>query len=137
MLGIQSLSSAESGGGNGNQFFLAGQVADIRLDVTTAETTATNLKAHGVSWLGTTSTGNGTVYTLDPPIPGITKHIALTCGASDGPVYIKTGGPTIETSAGSTYQTIKLSTRQYCELLAVSTGRWMLKTLGVTLQETT
>jgi hypothetical protein len=141
VVGIQSLSSAESGSGSGVQHFLAGQFADIRRDVSTAETTAVNLKAHGVSQFGTTSTGTGSsaVYTLDPPIPGVTKFIAMTCGASDGPIYIKTGGPTIESTAGSTFQTIKMSTRQFIELIGVTTGRWMtfLSSAQVVLQETT
>ena len=141
VVGIQSLSSAESGSGNGVQHFIAGQVAGVRVEVTTAETTSRNLAAHGLSQFGTTSTGTGSsaVYTLDPPIPGISKFIALTCGASEGPIYIKTGGPTIESTAGSTFQTIKLSTRQFVELIGVTTSRWMtfLSSAQVLLQETT
>jgi hypothetical protein len=137
VLGIQALSSAESGGSRGTQRFIAGEVADIRREVSTAETTSVNMKPHGMSHLATTSTGNGTVFTIDPPIPGISKTIALTCGASDGPVFVKTTGATIESSAGSTYQTIKLTTRQLVEMIGVTTARWMMLSLGVTLQETT
>ena len=141
VIGIQSLSSAESGSGNGTQHFIAGQVAAVRLDVTTAETTSGKVKAHGMTAFGTTSTGTGSsaVYTLDPPIPGVRKLIALTCGASEGPVYFKTGGPTIESTAGSTFQTIKMSTRQMIELWGVTTARWMtfMSSAQIVLSETT
>lgn len=139
IVGIQNLSSAESGSGNGMQHFLAGSFGDIRRDVSTAATTSVNLKAHGVSHFGTTSTGTGSsaVYTIDPPIPGVRKTIALSCGASEGPIYIKTTGATIETSAGSTYQTIKMSTRQTLEMMGLTTARWVMLSLGAVLQETT
>lgn len=126
-LGFQDLSSAESGSGNGTQRFLAGTVIGVRVDVTTAETTSANVKAHGLSQFGTTSTGTGSsaVYTLDPPIPGITKTIVLSCGASDGPIYIKTANSeTIESTAGSSFTTMKVSTRGKWDLIGVTTARW-------------
>lgn len=140
VLGIQALSSAESGSGRGTQRFIAGEVADIRREVSTAETTSLNLKAHGVSHFGTTSTGTGSsaVYHLDPPIPGVKKTIVLSCGASDGPIYIATvSSETIESSAGSTYTVIKMSTRQCLELIGLTTKRWMVQSLGAVLSETT
>jgi hypothetical protein len=141
-LGIQALSSAESGSGNGTQRFLVGEVADIRRDVSTAETTSVNLKAHGVSHLGTTSTGTGSsaVYHLDPPIPGVKKTIVMSCGASDGPVYIATvSSETISSTAGSTYTVMKFSTRGVIELMGITTARWfaMMGSFGPTLSETT
>ena len=126
-LGFQDLSSAESGSGNGVTRFLAGTVIGVRRDVTTAETTSVNVKAHGLTAFGTTSTGTGSsaVYTLDPPIPGIEKLICLSCGASDGPVYFKTAGAeTIESTAGTSFTTFKLSTRGMIQLYGVTTGRW-------------
>lgn len=141
VLGLQRLSSAESGSGRGAQYFIAGEVADIRREVSTAETTSLNMKAHGLSQLGTTSTGTGSsaVYTLDPPIPGVTKLIALTCGASDGPVYVKASNATIESTAGSTFSVIKLSTRTLVELVGITTARWLTNMTSATLvlQETT
>lgn len=126
-LGIQHLSTSESGSGNGVQKFLAGAVVGIRSDVTTAETTSVNVKAHGLTAFGTTSTGTGSsaVYTLDPPIPGVEKTIVLSCGASDGPVYFKTANSeTIESTAGSSFTTFKLSTRGSVRLVGVTTARW-------------
>lgn len=126
-IGLQTLSSAESGGSRGNQFFIAGSVADIRVEVSTADTTSVNLYPHGLSQLGTTSTSStANTYTLDPPIPGIRKLIALTCGASEGTVLVRTAGyETIESTAGSSFTSFVLSTRSLVELIGVTTARWM------------
>lgn len=125
-LGIQSLSSAESGSGRGTQFFLAGSVADIRRDVSTAETTSVNLLAHGVSVFGSTSTAAARTYTLDPPVPGVRKTIVVSCGASDGTFIVKTANAeTIESTAGSSFTQFTLSTKAVIDLMGVTTARWM------------
>jgi hypothetical protein len=125
--GLQIPSSVELGSTFGPAF-LAGPES-LRQNVTTAETTSVPLKPFGLTWFGTTTTGAGSsaVYTLAPPIPGVTKSFALTCGASEGPIYIKTlNSETLNTSAGSSFTVIKLSTLGNLELLGLSTARWLV-----------
>lgn len=123
-LGLQRLTTGESGGSRGSKEFLVGPDG-FRDDVTTGETTATNLTPYGVSHLPGTSAASSAVYTIDPPIPGIRKLIS---GATDnGPVYLKTaGGETILTSAGSTFNTVKISSLGGAfELIGLTTARWL------------
>lgn len=117
-LGLQALSSAESGG-SGRQEFLVGP-EDIRREVTTAETTSTNLKAHGISFL---TAGTSSVFTLSPPIPGVSKSIIASTA---GPSYVKTANSeTFVTSMGSSFTTIKASSLgAVFELIGLTTAIW-------------
>lgn len=98
--GLQALTSSQSGGVAAD--YLVGPEA-FRSGVTTAETTATNLPAHGFSGVGAASSG---VYTLAPPIPGVTKQIAFTSTANTA--YVKTAnGETFLSSQGTTFSVLK------------------------------
>lgn len=103
-LGLQSMSSAQTGSIAGRKSeFLAGPDA-LRMGVTTVETTSVNLKAHGLSILSTVS--SSAVFTIDPPIPGIEKTIVFNSTAtSASPIYLRlsTGATiTVNTSVGTT-----------------------------------
>lgn len=104
-LGLQTMSTNVSGSGRtGSQpDFLVG-AEQIRMGVSTAETTATNLAAFGVSYI--TSAASSGVYTLDPPIPGVQKVLHFgTTGATN---YVKTAnGETFQSSQGSTFSVLK------------------------------
>jgi hypothetical protein len=128
-LGLQRMSSAETGGTRGTNEFLVGPES-LRLGATTAETTSTNLQPFGLSVLPGTSAGSSAVYTLDPPIPGVMKFIA---GSTDnGPVFVKTAnGETISTTLGSSWNTVKISSFGGSFLLVgLTTARWL--SLGLT-----
>ena len=123
-LGLQRLTSSETGGSRGAHEFLVG-AEDMRVEVTTAETTATNLKPFGYHVLPGTSAASSAVYTLDPPIPGV--RVSVMGGVSNGPVYLKTAnGETIVTTVGSSHTTVKVSSVGGCfELLGLTTSQWM------------
>lgn len=126
-LGLQRMSTAESGGSR-NEFLVGPD--DFRVGVSTAESTSVDLKPFGVSADLGTSAGSSAVYTLEPPIPGVRKVIAVS--TSNGPALIKTkNGETIETSMGSSFTTIEISSvGGCCELVGISTSRWL--GLGIT-----
>lgn len=127
-LGLQTHSTAQTGGRLPFDS-LAGAEA-VRTGVTTAESTATNLVAYGLSVLPGTSAASSAVYTLDPPVPGMRK---LIYGATDnGPVYAKTANSeTIVTTAGSSWTTIKISSLGGAiELMGLTTAKWLA--LGLT-----
>jgi hypothetical protein len=122
--GLQPMSTTVSGSGRAgsNPDFLVG-VEAVRLGVTTAETTATNLAAYGVSYI-TSSVSSG-VYTLDPPIPGVEKFVHFgTTGATN---YVKTAnGELFQSSQGSTFSVIK-STQNVVgtlRLMGLTTAIW-------------
>ena len=129
--GLQSMTTNVSGSGRSGPTpdFLNGP-EDIRRGVTTAETTATNLAAWGVSVAPGTSAASSAVYTIDPPIPGVSKRIFG--GTANGPVFIKTANSeTIQTTIGSSFTTIKISSLGGgFELLGLTTAIWMA--LGIT-----
>lgn len=123
-LGLQRMSSSESGGTRGAQEYLVGPEA-LRLGVTTAETTSTNLQPHGLSVLPGTSAGSSAVYTIDPPIPGVSKFIA---GSTDnGPTLLKTANSeTITTTMGSSWTTVEISSLGGSfQLVGLTTARWL------------
>jgi hypothetical protein len=118
-LGLQSLSSAQTGGTPDE--YLVGPDG-FRQGVTTAETTATNLEPHGLSGVGVASSG---VYTLAPPLPGVTKQLAFTSTANTA--YVKTAnGETFLSSQGTTFSVIK-STQLVVgvlNLVGITTAVW-------------
>lgn len=123
-VGLQRMTTAESGGSRGAQEYLVGPES-LRVGVTTAETTSTNLQPHGVSRLPGTSAASSAVYTIDPPVPGVRKTIMGT--TDNGPVYLKTAnGETIVTTAGSSFTTVKVSSvGGVFELMALTSGIWL------------
>lgn len=140
-LGLQPLSSAVSGSGRtgATPDVLVGP-EDLRMGVTTSETTATNLAAWGISYL--TSAASSGVYTLDPPIPGVRKKLVFqTTGAT---VYVKTANSeTFLSSLGSSMTVVK-STQNVAgmlDLVGLTTAQWGmqygLSTASLSLTTTT
>lgn len=121
-VGLQEMSTAESGSGTpGHAYFLAGEVTDIRRDVTNPETTAVNLKAYGLSNL---STGSSAVHVLDPPIPGLIKDIYSSGGST---VYFKTANSeTMESSRGSTFTVARFQQIGLVRMIGLTTARWLI-----------
>lgn len=120
-LGLQRLSSAESGGSGGTKEYLVGP-EDLRMGVSTAETTATRISAFGVSRVTGASSG---VYTLDPPVPGVEKTIVLD--SNNVGFYLKTANSETIVSTQNTSGTTLKSTASgtgVISLLGVSTAVW-------------
>lgn len=140
-LGLQPLSSAVSGSGRtgATPDVLLGP-EDLKLGVTTAETTATNLAAWGVSYL--TSAASSGVYTLDPPIPGVRKKLVF--GTTGATIYVKTANSETFMSTLGTSLTVAKST-QNCfamlDLVGLTTAQWGvqygLSTASLSLTTTT
>lgn len=128
-LGLQTMSSAQTGGSKGAKDYLVGP-AEFRAAVTTAETTSANVESHGTSYLPGTSAASSAVYTLDPPIPGVSKRVLFD--SSNGPIYLKTANSeTFLTTVGSTHTTIKASSfGGSISLIGITTAIWGL--MGVT-----
>lgn len=122
-VGLQPMSSSQTGGRAGE--FLVGPDS-LRLGVTTAETTATNLAAHGVSFI--TSAVSSGVYVLDPPIPGV--HKTLTFTATGATAYVRTANnETILTASQGTSGTVIKSTQNASGalfLMGMTTAAWAL-----------
>ncbi len=128
-LGLQILSSSVSGGSRGEKEYLVGPEA-LKPNATTGDTTGTNLHPFGVSYL---ASGTSSVYTIDPPIPGVVKTII---SSTSGPAYVKTandetlvGGTTV----GSSSTTVKLSSLgASITLIGVTTAVWAVLNGGST-----
>jgi hypothetical protein len=135
--GLQPLSTVESGGSNGSRDFLVGPEA-LRGNVSTANTTSTNVKAFGVNILPGTSAGSSSVYTIDPPIPGVTTIVA---GSSNAATYLKTNAATetIMTTLGSSDTVLAFpSVGGVATLTGVTTARWLAQlTTGVVASTST
>jgi len=141
--GLQSASSNITGAARGGNApdFIAGP-EDIRMGVTTAETTATNLAAYGVSYLTNTSAGSSQVFTLDPPIPGVRKTIIF--GTTVNTQYVKTANSETFISTLGTSMTVAKST-QLCigalNMIGLTTAQWgvsySLSTASLSLTTTT
>lgn len=115
-LGLQPLSSAQSGGSKGIVELLVGPDG-FRDPVSTAETTSTPINPSGATILVGTSAASTPVFTLAPPIPGVKKRIYF--GSTDSALYVKmTAGVSIAgTSLGSTVcAAIRSSGGGYVEL---------------------
>jgi hypothetical protein len=125
---LQNMSTGESGGSRGSREYLVGPEA-LRANATTADTTSTNLDPFGVSRL---SSAGGT-FTIDPPIPGVTKTIAM----SSGTVLSVGDDQSLFSSAGSSHTTITTSAPAVLELVGLSSALWLLKHNGANLGLTT
>ena len=120
-IGLQRLTSGQSGGNHGELDLLIGPI--FRQHATTANTTGTNLLPTGVQYANSTSAGSSAVYTIDPPIPGVGVTIV---GTTQGPAYVKTANAeTIVTTAGSSYTTVKItSLGGSFQLVGLTTALW-------------
>lgn len=128
-LGLQRMTTPETGGAKPADFLVGPEA--VREGVTTAESTGTDLKAYGVSFLPGTSAGSSSVYIIEPPIPGVRKTVIFTSGTT--PNYLKTkNGETFRTSADSTVATVIYSTLTGAavELIGLTTAMWGLLTNG-------
>lgn len=111
---------------------LAGPEA-LRMGVTTAETTGTDLPAWGVSFLNGTSAASSSVYVIEPPIPGVQKTINFS--SANTPIYLRTkNAETFRTSADSTIATVIRSTLTGAciQLVGLTTAMWGLYLNGST-----
>ena len=128
-LGFEFLSSGKHGTTKTGRMLVGPET--LRVGVTTAETTAVNLAAYGISVVAAATAASSAVYTIDPPIPGVIKTIIG--GTANGPFYVKTSTAASEffqTSAGSTFTTIKISSLGGgFQLAGITTALWM--TIGI------
>lgn len=129
-LGLQLLTSSVTGSG------ASGRTADvlvgaeaIRVDCSTADSTATYLKPYGVSLLSTGLSADTTpVFRLDPPIPGVEKTIvwnSTTINTMGSKIWVTVstgGGAAIQTSAGSSFTCVASSVGGTLRLMGVSTS---------------
>lgn len=121
-VGLQSYSSGQSGGSKGAQEFIVGP-EDIRVGVTTKESTGTPVNASGVSYLVGTSAASTPVFTIAPPIPGVRKQVFF--GSTDSALYLKnsSGCSFAGTSLGTTGATaIRSSGGGMIELMGLTTA---------------
>lgn len=131
-LGLQRMSTAESGAVAPVEFLVGPEA--LRSETSTAETTGTGIRAHGVSFLNGTSAASSSVYVLDPPIPGIRKTVVFS--SANTPQYLRTkNGETFRTSADSTVATVISSTLTgaVVDLVGLTTAMWGLLTNGTSV----
>ena len=122
-LGLELQSTAVSGGSRGTQEYLVGPEA-LRVESSTAETTAVNLQPFGISHLNSSSAASSQVYTLDPPVPGVTKIIY---NSTDATAYVKTANDeTIVSSKGSTNTVVAMPVGgASLHLVGATTAEWL------------
>lgn len=117
--GLQSLSSVQLGSTFPHNLLVGAE--GLRQNVTSNETTGVPLRPFGVSNLSTVSSG---VHVLSPPIPGITKTIVCTGGATE---FVKSlNAETFESSRGSTFTTLRFVAYGIAEMVGLTTARWLL-----------
>ena len=117
--GLQRMSSVEMGSTFPGTLLVGAEA--LRQNVSSAETTALILRPFGLSNLSTVSSG---VHTLGPPIPGITKTIVCTGGATE---FVKTrNSETLESSRGSTFTVMRFVGYGIAHLIGLTTARWLL-----------
>lgn len=122
-LGLQALSTAQSGGRAPFDMLVGAE--GVRLGVTTAESTGTNLQAFGVSVMNGTSAGSSSVYVLDPPIQGVEKKLVFA--STSITLYCKTANSeTFLSSLGSSFTTLKstLNAAVSVNLVGLTTAVW-------------
>lgn len=133
--GLQPMSTVETGGIAPVEFLVG--TDDMRLGITTNETTAAALSAAGISNLVGTSAASTPVYQLSPPIPGTRKIINFS--STDSAIYVKsaTGCAISGTSLATTGATvIRSSGGGTVELLGISTALFMTKNISSTAVNT-
>lgn len=127
-LGLQKLSTNQSGG-RAEREYLAGPET-LRLGVTTSESTGTNILPDGVSHVVGTSADSSSVFTLDPPVPGVEKLLYFGSTGNTA-CYVKTkNSEVIHSTLGSSHTVIKSTIGGLCRLVGVTTAIWAA--LGIT-----
>lgn len=120
--GLQRVSTNAHGGRVEHEYIVG--PGDIRLGVTTSESTGTNLLPYGFSHVKGTSADSSSVFTLDPPVPGVEKTLYFNSTGNTG-CYVKTkNSEVIHTTLGSSHTTIKSTVGGVCRLVGVTTAIW-------------
>lgn len=140
-LGLQAMSTVQTGSRSPAEFLVGAEA--VRVLNSTAETTASNLLPYGQSVL-TTAASSG-VYTLDPPIPGVTKTLVFSSsGTASSPIYVKTANSeTFASSVMSSGTVISSSAGAIATLVltGISTAVWAVvnpfSTASIKLSTTT
>lgn len=119
--GLSRVSTGESGATYEGDF-TAGTHGHRHI-ITTDNTTSANVASFGVQYLPGTSAGSSSVYTIDPPIPGVRVTII---GSTRADAYLKTnGGEYYESTQASSDTVLKVpSAGGAVELIGVTTGRF-------------
>lgn len=120
-LGLQTISTGVGGGSKPTEFAVGPD--DIRLGVTTNESTGTACDPAGISYLVGTSVASTPVFQLSPPIPGVRKTVFF--GSTNSALYLKaaSGASFAGTSLGNTGATvIRTSGGGYVELMGMTTA---------------
>jgi len=121
-LGLQIQSTGQHGGRAQHEYLVGPD--DFRRGVTTNESTGTNLLPHGISHVVGTSADSSSVFTLDPPVPGVEKVLYFNSTGNTA-CYVKTkNSETIHTTIGSSHTTIKSTIGGVCRLVGVTTAIW-------------
>jgi hypothetical protein len=137
-LGLQPMSTAQTGATKSSpQEFIVGP-EDVRLGVTTNESTATPMQASGVSYLVGTSAASTPVYQIAPPIPGVRKTIYF--GSTDSAIYVRPSVTThafAGTSLGATgCGALRSSGGGYVELMGITTALYAISAVSSTAVNT-
>ena len=123
-LGLQAMATAATGATKPTpQEFIVGP-EDIRLGVTTSESTGTPMQASGISWLVGTTAASTPIFQIAPPIPGVHKLIYF--GSTDSAIYVRPSVAThafAGTSLGATgCGAIRSSGGGFVELVGITTA---------------
>ena len=133
-VGLQPVSTNAMGASVGGADLVVGP-EDIRMGVSTAETTATAIKAYGVTLLTSAqSAATGAVVRLDPPIPGVRKVISIQSTATAVASTVgwiitsSTGGgaPFVGSTWSSSFTVLASTTPVVINLLGATTGMWLM-----------
>ena len=130
-LGLQPFSTAQSGAAINAEFLIGPD--DVRLGLTTNESTGTAMAPAGISYLVGTSAASTPVFTLAPPIPGVRKIVVF--GSTDSALYAKaaSGCAIAGTSLGTTGATaIRSSGGGAVELQGVTTALYQAMNISST-----
>ena len=121
--GLHQQTSAESGGSQGQVDYLVGP-EDLRRRTSTGETTDGNVPAFGVVLLPGTSVGSSSVYTIDPPVPGVRVTVRTSTQAA---TYLKTANSeTIVSTQASSHTVIAASSGGgVFEMIGYTTAQWL------------
>lgn len=134
--GIDRNSTGVSGGTYEHDLLVGPE--DLRRGVTTDNTTSANVRPFGVQVLPGTSAGSSSVYTIDPPIPGVT---VIVVGSSNAGTFLKTnvGTETYMTTLGSSDTVLEFpSVGGVAHLTGVTTARFsVLLSTGVVASTST
>jgi hypothetical protein len=134
-LGLQRLTTGGTGGKESD--VLAGPTA-FRSPTSTANSTGTNIDPWGVQVLPGTSAGSSSVYTINPPIPGVT---VVVVGSSNAGCFLKTNAATetYMTTLGSSDTVLEFpSVGGVAHLTGVTTARFaVLLSTGVVASTST